>query len=85
MTQVTFDLVDSGSLVLENVDNLTGPTGTFFYWQVVLKEDGAQVRKFFHERYVNAVSVEGEEQIIEAAQNRVEHSQDFARTLGLEQ
>lgn len=85
MTRVTLELVEKDNLVLENVDNLTGPTGTFFYWQVVLQEGDGQVRKFFHERYVNAVHVEGEEQIIEAAQNRVGQSQDFARTLGLEQ
>lgn len=84
MTQVTIELAGKEPLVLENVDNLTGPTGTFMYWQVVFQNGDKQVRKFLHERAVDTVHVEGEEQIIEAAQARSGNAQDFAKTLGLE-
>jgi hypothetical protein len=84
-SKVTFQLIDSEPLVLEDVENLTGPTGTFMYWQVVYQVDGAQVRQFLHERAVNLVNVEGEEQLIEAAQaGSNKASQEFAKTLGLE-
>lgn len=85
MTTVTFELVGRDALVLEDVENLTGPTGTFMYWQVVMRINDVQVRKFLHERVVNTVHVEGEDEIIEAVQQRAgSNSQDFARTLGLE-
>lgn len=85
MTKVQIELEGKEPLVLDNVENLTGPTGTFMYWQIVLVHDDKQTRKFFHERVVNSVHVEGEEQIIEAANSRVSNSQEFAKTLGLEQ
>lgn len=85
MTQVIIELVDKDPLVLEQVDNLTGPTGTFMYWQIVFQNGDKQVRKFLHERAVDSVHVEGEEQIIEAVQARTGNAQDFAKTLGLEQ
>ena len=85
MTAVRFELEGKDDLVIENVENLTGPTGTFMYWQIVLADEEKQQRKFLHERYVNAVHVEGEEQIIETASRRMNNSQELAKTLGLEQ